>query len=467
MLKRKYGLLTTTLVAVSATLGSSVLIAFGQVAFQAKSNPILMLLAWALGGILIIPGLLLFAETTSSYPENGTTYNWLKKAKYQGFAFWFGWILVLIVSATAVASVTIACSNLIGSLFNISNEWALKGISISLLVLMAVFHIFAKKLITISQNVFAILKFIPIIFVILIAFIYGNFNNFHSNSGESLKNLYLSSFMLLPAIAMTMFAYSGVEAVSYIAGEIKEPRRNIIRAKMWAVLIVILVYLTLALAIIMINVSNNLNPLSSNLWNEAILHNDLIPNALALVFNILALLIFIGSLNVFFFYHSRMIHKLSEEKDLFAIFAKVRVKNESPYLAVILLVCLSSIYVLWDQLYNIVTYFIIATTILQFISFIVACKLRYTDSKYQRMFSNITYWLLFSITLISNILCLIGAIIAMYVFAKSSSDWWILWKCFIVCGILLAGYPIYYLKNYINKIYQNYQKKQKVQKSLD
>jgi|GEM_PF-962037 len=75
MLKRKYGLLTTTMVAISATLGSSILISFGQVAFYAKFNPILMLLAWALGGLLIIPSLLIFAETTVSYPENGTTYN--------------------------------------------------------------------------------------------------------------------------------------------------------------------------------------------------------------------------------------------------------------------------------------------------------------------------------------------------------------------------------------------------------
>ncbi|WP_342277000.1 hypothetical protein [Spiroplasma endosymbiont of Nebria brevicollis] len=39
---------------------------------------------------LIIPGLLLFAETTSSYPKNGTAYTWLKKAKFQATAFWFG-----------------------------------------------------------------------------------------------------------------------------------------------------------------------------------------------------------------------------------------------------------------------------------------------------------------------------------------------------------------------------------------
>lgn len=467
MLKRKYGLVTTTLVAVSATLGSSILIAFGQVAFHASFNPILMLLAWALGGLLIIPGVLLFGETTSSYPENGTTYNWLKKANYQGFSFWFGWIIVLIVSSTSVASIAIGASNLIGTLFNITNSWALKGIAISLLALVALFHIFSKTLITISQNIFAILKFVPILFIILIAIIFGNFDNFHQDSGTSLKNLYFSSFLLIPAMAMTMFAYSGVEAVTYIAGEVKEPRKNIIRAKIIATAIVITVYLILALAIIMINVSNNLDPLSPNLWNDAILNSNVIPHSLALVFNILALLIFLGSLNTLLLYQSRMIHKLAQEKDLFAIFAKVRKKNETPYFALILLIALSAIYILWDQLYSIVTYFIIAQAILQIISFIVACQLRYKDSKYQRMFNNITYWFLFVATLISSLLALVGAILAMYVFARNNNDWWALWKCFIVIAVLLAGYPVYYIKNYLQKIWINYQKNKKPKKSLD
>ncbi|WP_342277001.1 hypothetical protein [Spiroplasma endosymbiont of Nebria brevicollis] len=52
MLTRKYGLLTITMMAISATLGSSILIAFGQVAYQAQYNPILMLLAWIIGDIL-------------------------------------------------------------------------------------------------------------------------------------------------------------------------------------------------------------------------------------------------------------------------------------------------------------------------------------------------------------------------------------------------------------------------------
>lgn len=463
MLTRKYGLLTITMMAISATLGSSILIAFSQVAYQAQYNPILMLLAWIIGAILIIPGLLLFAETTSSYPENGTAYTWLKKAKFQATAFWFGWILVLLVAATAIASATIACGNLVASIAGINNSWLIKLIGIGVLLIMGLTHIYTKKLVGISQTIFTILKFIPILLVMIVAITYGTFTNFEKPEvTKNLHQLFLTSYMLLPAIAMTMFAYSGIEAVTYVAGEIKEPRKNIIRAKIIAVLVVVGVYVILAVAIITINISNNWGLSSTNLWNDIILDSKTIPHGFALAFNILSIVIFLGSLNAFLLYHSRMVHKLAEENDLFSIFSKTSKRTNSPYLAIILLMLLSAIYVLWDQLYSVVTYFIIATTVLQFIAFSVALKLRYKDPTYKRMFNNFWYWVLFLSTIISNILCLIGAIISMYVFAYNSHDWWILYKCFIVCGVLVTGFPIYYIKKFIKKLMLIIQKKKQI-----
>lgn len=444
MLKRKYGLLTTTMVAISATIGSSILISFGQVAFYAKFNPILMLLAWAIGGLLIIPSLLIFAETTVSYPKNGTTYNWLKEAHYKAFAFWFGWILVLIVSATSIASVTIACSSLIASLFNITNGWIIKAISIGLMLVVSLFHIFLKQLVIVSQTVFTFLKFLPIIFIIVVAIVYGSFNNFH-NQGHQLKEQYLSSYLLLPAIAMTMFAYSGIESVTYIAGEIKEPKKNIIRAKILATIVIIAVYLILAISYIIINVSNGNNWSSATALQDAFRKLKL-PSSLILTFNIFVILVFFGSLNAFFLYQSRMVHKLAEENDLSPVFAKVRKSNEAPYMAIILLVVLATIYILWDQLYSIVTYFVIATTILQFISIIVAWQLRHKRKDYKKIFNDFTFLIIFLSVLVADTLLLTGAIISVYISVIQNNDWWILWKCLIVCGVLLVGYPIYYLR---------------------
>ena len=79
-LKKKYSFWVILMMAISATVGSSVLVSFGQVAFQSGFNPILMICAWILGGILILPEImLLLAKTAISFLGNGSAYYWLKK----------------------------------------------------------------------------------------------------------------------------------------------------------------------------------------------------------------------------------------------------------------------------------------------------------------------------------------------------------------------------------------------------
>jgi len=73
-LQKKYGFWQILALAISATLGSSILVSFGQVAFQAQFNPILIIIAWILGGLLVLPEMLLLSEGATSYAENGTSY---------------------------------------------------------------------------------------------------------------------------------------------------------------------------------------------------------------------------------------------------------------------------------------------------------------------------------------------------------------------------------------------------------
>ena len=59
---------------------------------------------------------------------------------------------------------------------------------------------------------------------------------------------------------MTMFAYSGVEAITYIAGEVQNPEKNILKAIIWAIIVVVIVYVGLAIAVICLSPINILNP---------------------------------------------------------------------------------------------------------------------------------------------------------------------------------------------------------------
>lgn len=463
MKNKKYGFWTILMMAITATVGSSILVSFGQVAFQSGFNPLLMMLAWVFGGLLTIPEILLLAEASTSYPQNGTSYAWLKKANWQGISFWFGWILVLIVAATAVATACLALGSIIANLTGIENLFFGKLIGISIMLVLAGSQIFIKNVAKYSQIILTLLKFIPIVLLLIIAMIYGTTENFHSDVVKhDLAKIYGATYALVPASAMTMFAYSGVEAITYVAGEVKAPRKNIPKALITATIFVILLYIILGIGLLTINKPINwLDPNGgfSNVWYYAIMNNPNIPNIVAYSFMGLAILIFIGSLGSFLLYHTRLIQTMAESGDLFVCFKKISKKTKTPYLAMLLLIAVSTVYIIFDNLFAVTNYFIIAVSFLKLITTWVIIYLRCKDADYMPMFRRYPFIFLAAISLIGNFIVIIGSVLAMYYYAVQVGDMWQLWNCLLVVLVLLAGYPVYYLKIILqNKVKQKKQK---------
>ncbi|WP_338963881.1 MULTISPECIES: amino acid permease [unclassified Spiroplasma] len=451
-LQRKYGFWQILALAISATLGSSILVSFGQVAFQAQFNPILIIIAWILGGLLVLPEMLLLSEGATSYPENGTSYYWIKRAKWNACSFWFGWIMVLFVSATAIATACLALGNILITLLKLDNQWYGKLFGIIILLVLVIMQIFIKKSSGYSQIVFALLKGFPIVLLLVIAMVYGNTASFTDDTiNKNLSQIYLSSFLLLPATAMTMFAYSGMEAITYVSGEIINPRKNIPRAMITATIAIVLLYIILAIGLLTINKPQNwLGPTGfNNVWYYAISNNPAIPSFLNYLFSILAIFIFVGSLNSFLVYHSRLIFKMSEENDFFAFFQKTTKRTNMPYLAILFLVVLAIIYILWTSLFNVTNYFIIAVSVLKFITMITLIYLRQKDVNYQPLYRKPVFIILVILALSLCTITFIGSILAMYYYATVTANMWELWNCFIVLGIMLGGYPLYYLKKWL------------------
>ncbi|WP_339049357.1 APC family permease [Spiroplasma endosymbiont of Colias croceus] len=316
--------------------------------------------------------MLLLAETAISFPGNGSAYYWLKKANWMACSFWLGWILVLMVSATAVASATLALGNIIGTLAHITNQWLIKLFGILILFALAIVQIFIKNSSGKTQIIFTILKGLPITFVLFIAMIYGNTDSFNSEIVQKdLSKIFLATYVLLPATTMTLFAYSGIEAITYVTEEVENPRKNVLWALIVATGLIIFLYLILLIALLTIN-----EPLSwldknkefSNVWYYAIINNPNIPRVLAYIFSGLAILLFVGSLNAFLLYQSRLIFKMSEEKDLFKLFQKTTKRTNMPWAAMLLLIFAALIYILWNQLYEVTNYFIIAISFLKLIA---------------------------------------------------------------------------------------------------
>lgn len=85
-LKRKLGLGAALAVAVGTTVGSGIFSSLAEVAGAAGSATMLII-SFIVGGLIMIPQNLLYAELSSAYPEDGGQYTWLKEAGWRPIAF--------------------------------------------------------------------------------------------------------------------------------------------------------------------------------------------------------------------------------------------------------------------------------------------------------------------------------------------------------------------------------------------
>lgn len=89
-LKRKLGLGAALAVAVGTTVGSGIFSSLAEVA-GASGSALMMIASFVIGGLIMIPQNLLYAELASAYPEDGGQYTWLKEAGWRPVAFLNGW----------------------------------------------------------------------------------------------------------------------------------------------------------------------------------------------------------------------------------------------------------------------------------------------------------------------------------------------------------------------------------------
>jgi APA family basic amino acid/polyamine antiporter len=111
-LKRDLSLYGLTMIAIGSCIGSGIFITPSQVASHLP-QPGLILLAWALGGIIALTGALTFAELGGMYPKAGGVYVYLKEGYGDLAGFMHGWAYITVINSGAIAALIIALLTLV------------------------------------------------------------------------------------------------------------------------------------------------------------------------------------------------------------------------------------------------------------------------------------------------------------------------------------------------------------------
>ncbi|MDQ3667404.1 MAG: amino acid permease [Acidobacteriota bacterium] len=280
--------LDAMMIVVGSMIGSGIFITSAE-SSRLVGAPGWLLAAWALAGVLTITGALCCAELAAMWPRAGGQYVFLREAYGSSIGFLFGWSLFLVIQTGTIAAVAVAFANFMGVLTDrvASDRYLIApyaigsyAISLSAQQLVAVVMILFLTLVNtrglktgkVIQNTFTFTKTAALLGLIVIGLFFGWNdqsaaytsswwkpweNGWNPDAAQlgfeaaSEGTLMLALVMLLGrAMVGPLFAQSAWNNVTFTAGEVRDPGRNLPRALLWGCALVVVLYVLANLAYI-------------------------------------------------------------------------------------------------------------------------------------------------------------------------------------------------------------------------
>jgi len=275
-LQRKLGLLTTVSIVVGGVVGSGI---FMKPAFMAAQlgSPILLLLVWLLAGVITLFGALTNAEVAAMMPETGGQYIFFRRMYGDIFAFLYGWAAFAVFNTAGVASIAYVLAQyteyfvqlprfdvsveqqvvfhipMVGDIFLLENI-GVKLVTVFTIILLTVANYISVKIGGRIQVVFTALKSTAIALLIIVILFSGKgqFGLIVQNSEEISPQGFALLSAIMAAIAGAFWAYDGWNNITFIAGEIKNPQKNIPQSLLLGISTCVLIYLLINLAYLVV-----------------------------------------------------------------------------------------------------------------------------------------------------------------------------------------------------------------------
>lgn len=236
-LKRQLGLFDATMVVMGGIVGSGIFINPYVVA-QRVHTAALIIGAWVAGGVLALLGAFVYAELADRMPAVGGQYAYLSAAYHPALGFLYGWVLLLVIQTGGMAAVIVTFARYFLELTHTHASEPLVGILA--LAVLTVINCAGVKAGSGVQSALMVTKIAAIFGLIWIGFQF-------IHSPFAIGRPLLDREPNLPAafgaaMIPVLFAYGGWQTANFLAGEIKEPRKNLSRALLIGVAGVVALY---------------------------------------------------------------------------------------------------------------------------------------------------------------------------------------------------------------------------------
>lgn len=264
-LRRDLSVISSTALVVSNMIGTGIFTTTGFLAGDLGRSS-LIFAVWMVGGIVAIAGCLVYAEMGVNFPRSGGEYVYLSEAWGPGWGFLSGWVSFFAGFSAPIAASGLAFSAYLSYFFpslapnatkdsaRLSSQWLHLGngqlLAVAIIGIFGLINILGLSRAATLQNLLTGLKLTVLASFLGLAFFAGNghWQNFTQTVTPAPSHHIVLQFAL--SLTFVMFAYSGWNAATYVAEEIRAPERTLPLALVGGTFLVVVIYLACNVAFI-------------------------------------------------------------------------------------------------------------------------------------------------------------------------------------------------------------------------
>lgn len=375
-LQKSLGIAAALSTVVGMVIGGGVFFKPQAVYTLTGGAPGLGILAWIIAGIMTITAGLTAAEVSAAIPKTGGMMVYIEEIYGKKLGFLTGWMQTVLFFPATAAAIAVMFGQQAAILLN--NPSLVMPMSIGVILLVGILNTFGSKTSGTIQTVSTVCKLIPLVLIIVFGFIKGSGDNpvMSPLVAEGISPMGIIG-QLLVAI---LFAYDGWINVGAIAGEMKNPGKDLPKAIIGGLSIVMAINVVINLAYLWVLPASELAQYASP---ASIVAEKIFGPVGGKLINVGILVSVFGCLNGYLLTGPRIPYTLANQKVLPAMFGKLN-KHGVPANATLFMAVLSVIYALSGQFNLLSDLSMFAIWAFYTLTFIGVIKLRKTQPDLKR-----------------------------------------------------------------------------------
>jgi len=401
-------------------------------------DPKLLLVLWAIGGIIALCGALSYSELGARFPKAGGEYAFLSELFSPLAGFLSGWVSFFVGFTAPVAASALAFSEYLvrtlpdaGGMEEIG--YIKKAIAVGIILVFTIIHYFGLRSGSKVQNLLTMLKVGLIAVLVIGGFAFGNGSFSHFRIQTEVAGGLTGMKTMGLALMWIMFAYSGWNASTYVGSEVLNPVKNIPRSLISGTLFVTLIYLFLNTLFVYAVPAGEMKGVISI---GGLAANNLFNRTLDQVSSLFIAVILLSAISVLTIIGPRVYYAMAESGHFFGIAKRIN-RSNVPGISILLQSGLAIVFVVSGTFDQIITLLSFSLGIFPIMAVLGVFKIRRSG---QSKMKSPLYPLPQLLFIVSSLAILVLAYLERPV--ESS----------IALGVILVGIPSYFLlKRYNTK----------------